>query len=73
MPVFPLDGGQVARNIWVQLNPWDGLRYSLQLSVAAGALLAVASFAYLNSIYMAILFGGLAAQSYQMMGGGGYR
>lgn len=67
LPVFPLDGGQVARNILIQYDPWDGVRKSLWLSVAIGAILALVGLIAFNSIYMAILFGLLAFQSYQSL------
>lgn len=68
LPVFPLDGGQVARNILIQYDPWDGARKSLWLSVITGGLVALAALLFLSSIYMAFLFGILAFQSYQALG-----
>jgi Zn-dependent protease len=68
LPVFPLDGGQVARNVLIQLDPWDGGRKSLWLSVITGGLVALGALLFLNSIYMAFLFGLLAFQSYQALG-----
>lgn len=70
LPVFPLDGGNVARNILIQYDPRDGVRKSLWLSVITGGLVAVAGLVLLNSVYMAILFGILAYQSYQFIQGG---
>jgi stage IV sporulation protein FB len=70
LPVFPLDGGRVSQQIFVRVNPWNGFRNALWLSVVTGAILAVASIAVLNSTYMAFLFGILALQSYQMIRGG---
>ena len=70
LPVFPLDGGNVARNILLQVDPVDGVRKSLWVSVIAGALIALAAFFLLGSLYMAILFGFLAFQSYQSLTGG---
>lgn len=67
LPVFPLDGGQVARNVLIQLDPWDGGRKSLWLSVITGGLIALAALLFLQSIYMAFLFGILAFQSYQSL------
>jgi len=65
MPVQPLDGGNVARNIFIQYDPWDGLRKSLWLSAITGTLLALIGLIAFRSIYMAFLFGFLAYQSYQ--------
>jgi Zn-dependent protease len=67
LPVFPLDGGNVARYTLIQTNPINGLRNSLWLSVITGAIVAILGFAILNSIYMAFLFGYLAFQSYQAL------
>jgi stage IV sporulation protein FB len=67
LPVFPLDGGNVARNVLLQVDPVDGVRKSLWVSVATGALIALLAFFFLRSLYMAILFGFLAFQSYQSL------
>ena len=67
MPVHPLDGGSVIRNILIQMDPVDGVRKSLWVSVIAGALIAIVAFFFLGSIFMAILFGFLAFQSYQSL------
>jgi Zn-dependent protease len=69
LPVFPLDGGNVARNILIQYDPLDGVRKSLWVSVIAGALVAFVGLIYFRSIYMALLFGLLAFQSYQSLTG----
>lgn len=68
LPVFPLDGGQVARNVLIQYDPLDGARKSIWLSVITGGLIALAALVFLRSIYMALLFGILAFQSYQSLG-----
>jgi membrane-associated protease RseP (regulator of RpoE activity) len=67
LPVFPLDGGQVAQNILIQYDPLDGARKSLWLSAITGAVIALAAFLLLRSLYIALLFGILAFQSYQML------
>lgn len=67
MPVYPLDGGSVTRNVLLQADPVDGIRKSLWISVIAGALIALVAFFFLRSPYMAILFGFLAFQSYQSL------
>jgi Zn-dependent protease len=68
LPVFPLDGGQVARNILIQYDPFGGGRKSLWLSTIVGAVIALAALLLLSSIYMAFLFGLLAFQSWQSLG-----
>lgn len=68
-PVFPLDGGQISRRLFVQADPWNGVRKSLWLSVVAGVIVAIVGAFLLNSVYMALLFGLLAFQSYEMLHG----
>lgn len=67
LPVYPLDGGHVSRYFLIQRDPWNGLRTSLWISVITGGILAVFGFVFLNSLYMAFLFGLLAFQSFQML------
>lgn len=67
LPVFPLDGGHVLRNILIQTDPRGGVRLSLWVSVVTGALIALAGFLLLRSVYMALMFGLLAFQSYQAL------
>lgn len=69
LPVYPLDGGHVARYTLIQNDPMGGLRTSLWISVITGGILAVVGAVFLGSIYMAFLFGMLAFQSYQMLQG----
>jgi len=67
VPVYPLDGGNVARYALLKADPWDGIRKSLWISVIAGALVAVAGLVLLGSLFIALLFGFLAFQSYQSL------
>ena len=69
LPVYPLDGGNVARYLLLKADPWDGIRKSLWLSVITGAIVAVGGFFLLRSLFMALLFGFLAFQSYQSLQG----
>lgn len=69
MPVYPLDGGSVTRNVLIQTDPVDGMRKSLWVSVIAGALIALVAFFLLSSLFMAVMFGFLAFQSYQSLQG----
>jgi Zn-dependent protease len=67
MPVHPLDGGQIARELLMVISPGDGLRLSLILSTAAGAALAIVGWTQLHSVFAAVLFGYLAFQSFAML------
>ncbi len=67
MPVYPLDGGNVTRYALLKADPLNGVRKSLWISVIAGGIVAIAGLFLLGSVYMAILFGFLAFQSYQSL------
>ena len=69
LPVYPLDGGQVTRNALIQYDPRDGVRKSLWVSVIAGAVIALVGGFLMDSVYIALLFGVLAFQSYQSLQG----
>lgn len=74
LPVLPLDGGQVASQV-LQLNdPWNGFVASLKLSIFAGIAVALGGWLLLNDMFIALLFGSLAASNYmtlQQISGGG--
>jgi Zn-dependent protease len=64
LPVYPLDGGQIARELFNLQNPRGGTVLALQISAATAILVAV--YAILNGrFYLAILFGFLAFGSFQ--------
>jgi stage IV sporulation protein FB len=69
LPVYPLDGGQIAREVALRLNPQDGIRVSLMISFVVAGLAAVVAFVQLgrDGVFMAILFGYLAVNSYVML------
>lgn len=67
LPVFPLDGGQIAREILQSINPAAGLRQSLLLSTVVGVAMAVVGLFVWESYFVALLFGFMAYSSYQAM------
>lgn len=68
LPVLPLDGGQIVREILGLRNPTWGLFRTAQLSLLVGA--AVAFWAALSgNFFLAILFGYLAYTNYQLLAG----
>jgi Zn-dependent protease len=75
LPVFPLDGGQVARALFERADAWNGLVRALWLSIYTAGAVAIASFVYLDSRLMPLMFLSLAASNYmtlqQITGGGG--
>lgn len=73
LPVYPLDGGQIAREICVRQDPYYGTARCLWLSMVVGVTVAVVGVVVLQDRYLAILFGWLALSNYltwQQLGGG---
>jgi Zn-dependent protease len=66
IPVYPLDGGQIAREACVVLDANNGIRNSLMLSIVAGVLAGVGGL-MIGQWYMGIMFGLLAFSSYQLL------
>ena len=64
LPVYPLDGGQIAREIFTKINPLDGERWSLIVSFTTACFLAVIAFVQLHSVFTAVFFAYLAYWSY---------
>lgn len=64
LPVYPLDGGHIAREILLRANPREGIAQSLMLSVITGIAVAAIALVSLGDIFIAILFGFLAYSSY---------
>ena len=67
LPVYPLDGGQVARAWLVETDPWRGIERSLWLSVFAGAGMAIVGLVSMKQPFIAMLFGSMAFNSYQQI------
>ena len=71
VPVYPLDGGQVSRELFLKFDPSNGISNSLLLSIAAGVGLAVMGLSGQDR-FLAFFFGFMAWQNYQawqQMGG----
>ena len=67
LPVYPLDGGQIARNVLkIFVGSVQAIPYSLMLSVAAAALVAFWSFTRGDS-FLGIMFALLGYSSYQQL------
>jgi Zn-dependent protease len=68
LPVYPLDGGQVSRELFLLGNPSRGIEWSLQLSIVAAIGMAVyAAFVFNQPIFVVMLFAFLAFSSYQAL------
>ncbi|MBP87686.1 MAG: hypothetical protein CMJ64_13340 [Planctomycetaceae bacterium] len=76
LPVYPLDGGQIARELLTMYSPRDGMKNSLMLSIAVGGGVAVYGLAN-DQMMLGMMFGMLAFSSFQILQaisgrGGGY-
>ncbi|MCS6850173.1 MAG: site-2 protease family protein [Gemmataceae bacterium] len=67
LPIWPLDGGQISRELCTWLMPWSGLRVSLAVSLVLAILVGLAAWRYLGSVFMLLFFGLLAYDSFQML------
>jgi Zn-dependent protease len=56
LPIYPLDGGQIAQQIFALTHPQDAMRQSLILSVIVGGMMSVVAFVEWQSFFMAVLF-----------------
>ena len=74
LPVFPLDGGQVARQLFIKTDPHTGVRKSMMLSLAVAVFIALYAMSIGDS-FLGIFFGFMAWSNYQqlMFQGGGRR
>lgn len=73
LPIYPLDGGQIARQVLVSRDPGTGTAQALWLSVFAAAGMAAFGLLQMHSVLNAIFFASLAVSSYQalqQLGGG---
>lgn len=67
LPVFPLDGGQIARAILEHSDRRSGLVKSLWLSIYVAALVAVYAFFKSEDQFLGIMFCILAYSNYQVL------
>ncbi|MEQ8209611.1 MAG: site-2 protease family protein [Lacipirellulaceae bacterium] len=64
LPLYPLDGGRVARELLTIQQPHRGIILSLQLSMITGGVVAVIGL-FSGSLFMAFMFGYLAYINYR--------
>ena len=68
LPIYPLDGGQVARELLLAKSN-DGIRQSLMLSFITAVVIAVFALVLWKQMYMAFMFGYLAYMNYTQLSG----
>lgn len=66
LPIYPLDGGQISRELFTLGNPRAGVIQSLQLSVGVAVLVAIYGLLQ-SSLFLCIMFGLLAYSSFQTL------
>jgi Zn-dependent protease len=67
LPIFPLDGGQIAREFFEQASPAHGTRVALMVSAMTAMFVAVYAFVEWGSLFTAIFFGYLGFMSMQAL------
>ncbi len=67
MPVYPLDGGLITREICIAYNPAEGNKLSYKISFFASLVLVAIALLWLDDFYMAAFFGLFAYSSWQAM------
>ncbi|HEV7282846.1 MAG TPA: site-2 protease family protein [Pirellulaceae bacterium] len=68
LPIYPLDGGQIARELFTLAQAPDGLRKSLYLSMFTAVGAAILMFSSgLGGFFVLLLFGSLAFSNWQMI------
>lgn len=71
LPIYPLDGGQIARSAFELSDTPDSLRKSLILSMVAAIAMAIYGLRS-SSMFYVFIFGYLAYQNYQELQSQGY-
>jgi Zn-dependent protease len=66
LPVYPLDGGRIARELFTLKNVRSGIVQSLQLSIGAAGLVAIYALVR-RDLFLCIMFGFLAYGSFQAL------
>lgn len=70
LPIYPLDGGQIARQLLLLSDPGRGVRHSIIVSIAVGAAMSFLGFAVWHDTYVGIMFALLAVSNYQSLQNG---
>ncbi len=65
IPVYPLDGGQISRELFCWISPHKGVSHSLMLSIIASGGVALLSYKFFGLQIMTIFFAILCVQSVQ--------
>jgi stage IV sporulation protein FB len=66
LPIYPLDGGQIAKDILTERNRFGGLAQALQLSCVVAAVAGVFAFLILQDRFIAFFFLILGVNNYYL-------
>lgn len=67
LPIYPLDGGRISREVCQMASPRGGIIVSLQISIVAAAMMAIVGLVVWQSLLSTFMFGYLAFSSYQTL------
>ena len=67
LPIYPLDGGRVAREVFTLQHPRRGIVQSLQISAIVAIAMAIVGALAWKSLFTALMFGYLAYSNYQTL------
>jgi Zn-dependent protease len=67
LPIYPLDGGQITRELLMFFNLRDGLRQSLMLSIFTAIFVGILAVVKWHSMFIPLFFGYLAFENYQAL------
>jgi Zn-dependent protease len=67
LPIWPLDGGQVAGIGLTAVNRWNGRRWTHVVSLLTAGVLAILSYMKLDDVFLALFFGFFAFTNYQIL------
>ena len=67
LPIYPLDGGQIARELFLKFNLRDGIRQSLTLSMVTAALFGIYAGVRWHDFFILLFFGYIAYENYQAL------
>jgi stage IV sporulation protein FB len=67
LPIYPLDGGQIAREVLVMVLGREGVRQSLILSLFVAVSLALASVLFWHETFLALFFAYFAYSSFAIL------
>jgi Zn-dependent protease len=75
LPVYPLDGGQIARELFLMTDPWEGVAKSLMTSMIVGGVVGLAGFmsgqTFVGFLFLSLAYSSYAAWQQMRHGGGG--